>query len=50
MIDVYKERLAKNDWLTPETRDKAIVKRQCHQALYRLPRRIASTLQRQGSG
>ena len=26
MIDVYKERLAKNDWLTPETRDKAIVK------------------------
>ena len=24
--DVYKERLAKNDWLTPETRDKAIVK------------------------
>ena len=26
MIDVYKERLAANDWLTPETRDKAIVK------------------------
>ena len=26
MIDVYKERLAKNDWLTPETREKAIVK------------------------
>ena len=24
--DVYKERLAKNDWLTPETREKAIVK------------------------
>ena len=26
MIEVYKERLAANDWLTPETRDKAIVK------------------------
>ena len=26
MIQVYKERLASNDWLTPETRDKAIVK------------------------
>ena len=26
MIAVYKERLAANDWLTPETRDKAIVK------------------------
>ncbi len=26
MIEVYKNRLAQNDWLTPETRDKAIVK------------------------
>ncbi|KXT83377.1 Neutral endopeptidase O [Streptococcus sp. DD11] len=26
MIEVYKDRLAKNDWLTPETREKAIVK------------------------
>lgn len=26
MIDVYKERLAKKDWLTPETREKAITK------------------------
>ncbi|MET3557717.1 putative endopeptidase [Streptococcus rupicaprae] len=26
MITVYKERLAKNDWLNPATRDKAIVK------------------------
>ncbi|MDR0921651.1 MAG: M13 family peptidase [Lactobacillales bacterium] len=26
MIEVYKSRLAENDWLTPETRDKAIVK------------------------
>lgn len=26
MIAVYKERLAKNDWLKPETRDKAIIK------------------------
>lgn len=26
MIDVYKERLSKTDWLAPETRDKAITK------------------------
>ncbi len=26
MIDVYKERLEKADWLAPETREKAIVK------------------------
>lgn len=26
MIEVYKDRLAKNDWLKPETRDKAITK------------------------
>ena len=37
MIDVYKERLEKADWLAPETREKSYCQTQCHHTTYRLP-------------
>ncbi len=40
MIDAYKERLAKNDWLTPGNREKAIVKLHRHQAYIGYPEEL----------
>ena len=37
MIEVYKDRLEKADWLAPETRRKSHCQTQCHHTAYRLP-------------
>ena len=37
MIEVYKARLEKADWLAPETREKGHCQTQCHHTSYRLP-------------
>ncbi len=34
------KRLAKNDWLTPETQASGHRQTQCHQALYRYPQEL----------
>ena len=43
MIDVYKERLEKADWLAPETREKAIVKLNVITTTYRYPEKLPET-------
>ena len=40
MIDVYKERLAKNDWLTPENARKSHRQTKCHQAYIGYPEEL----------
>lgn len=46
MIAVYKERLSKNDWLKPETRDKAIVKLDAIVAHIGYPEKLPATYEK----